>query len=98
MRSFQDEAQHRLKDDFFYLKMFNMAARRETYRNEIASGVGCTDHRGCVAEDFTRRVGGDEIGEDDHEGQNHFDAEALPRRHQLGVHDGSLEIALIAWQ
>lgn len=44
------------------------------------------------------RVGGDEVGEDDHEGQNHFDAESLPRRGQLSVSDGGLQIALIAGQ
>lgn len=97
MRSFQDVAQHRLKEAFFYLEMFDKTARRETYRYEIACGISCADHRCCwVAKDFPLRVGGDEVGEDDHEGQNHFHAESLPRRCQLSVCDGGLKIALIA--
>lgn len=35
-----------LRMRFFYLEMFDKAARRETYRYEVACGISCADHRG----------------------------------------------------
>lgn len=79
-----------------FLKHNKRSFEKNLYRNEAAGTVGRPDGDRRRAKVLLVRVGRDQVGQDDDEGQDELDAEALPGGEGRGVGHGRLQIALIA--